>query len=326
MRTNTRRPFALLAVCVTIWALAVPVTAIARLESGDLPPTGTRIDPRKVPVGSDDALYAAPTSFDRIGRIVAPVMINGQGPFRFIVDTGASRSAISPVLAQRLGLVTSAGSTLTVHGVTGSGSVPYVTVDRMQVGEIVLENRRLPVIIPTVFADADGILGVEGLTDAYIFVDFLRDRIEISRARSSHPRNDWSRVPVRLRFGQLMVADARVGKVRVKAVIDTGAERTLGNLALRKALGLDSAAIASDTERKVFGATEETKQGNTIPAPVISLGDAGIRRLAVTFADLDVFRLWNLEDTPALVLGMDVLGSISAIVFDYHRRELLIRP
>ncbi|MFL6618280.1 MAG: hypothetical protein ACJ8MH_06740, partial [Povalibacter sp.] len=35
-----------------------------------------------------DHLFAAPTRADRIGRIMAPVTINGRGPFRLIVDTG----------------------------------------------------------------------------------------------------------------------------------------------------------------------------------------------------------------------------------------------
>jgi len=82
------------------------------------------------------SLYAAPTSIDRIGRIMAPVMVNGQGPFRFIVDTGASRSAISPSLAERLGLVPSVEDSLTVQGVTGSDQVPSVMIDRLQAGEM----------------------------------------------------------------------------------------------------------------------------------------------------------------------------------------------
>ena len=38
--------------------------------------------------------FATPTTLDRAGRIVAPVEINGRGPFRFILDTGANRSAM----------------------------------------------------------------------------------------------------------------------------------------------------------------------------------------------------------------------------------------
>src|SRR5262245_22989425 len=45
-----------------------------------------------------------PTRSDRLGRVVAPVIVNGQGPFRFIVDTGANRSAVSQALADQLGL------------------------------------------------------------------------------------------------------------------------------------------------------------------------------------------------------------------------------
>src|SRR5687768_13111757 len=41
---------------------------------------------------------------DNSGRAVALININGQGPFRFIIDTGATRSVLSEALATRLGL------------------------------------------------------------------------------------------------------------------------------------------------------------------------------------------------------------------------------
>jgi predicted aspartyl protease len=37
-------------------------------------------------------------------RMTVEVFINGQGPFNFVVDTGADRSALSTTLAARLGL------------------------------------------------------------------------------------------------------------------------------------------------------------------------------------------------------------------------------
>jgi len=257
---------------------------------------------------------------------MAPVMVNGQGPFRFIVDTGASRSAISPSLAERLGLVPSVEDSLTVQGVTGSDQVPSVMIDRLQAGEMLLEHRRLPVIAPHVFANADGILGVEGFDQMRITVDFVKDRIFISRERRAYMSGGWYRVPVKLRFGRLMIADAHIGKVRVKAVIDTGGERTLGNLALRTALRLDQAAQQERTETQVIGATANEEDANLIPSPMIRLGQTEITRVDVTFADLNVFRIWELDQQPALVIGMDVLGTPKAMIFDYKRKELLIRP
>src|SRR5262245_56308313 len=57
--------------------------------------------PAAAPAGPE---FATRTTFDRIGRIVAPVMVNGQGPFKFMVDTGANHSLISTAIAERLGI------------------------------------------------------------------------------------------------------------------------------------------------------------------------------------------------------------------------------
>src|SRR2546430_7693129 len=49
-------------------------------------------------------LFPYTTLFRSIGRVIAPVMIDGKGPYRFIIDTGASHTTISPKLAAALGL------------------------------------------------------------------------------------------------------------------------------------------------------------------------------------------------------------------------------
>jgi predicted aspartyl protease len=44
----------------------------------------------------ESSLFALPTTHDHIGRVVVAAMVNGKGPFRFIVDTGATHSTVSP--------------------------------------------------------------------------------------------------------------------------------------------------------------------------------------------------------------------------------------
>jgi hypothetical protein len=39
-----------------------------------------------------------------------------------------------------------------------------------------------------------------------------------------------------------------------------------------------------------------------------------------------VFALWGLEDKPALLLGMNVFGTLRALTIDYQRRELTALP
>jgi Aspartyl protease len=62
----------------------------------------------------------ASTRRDRIGRIWAPVYLDGKGPFRLVLDTGANRSAITAKVVQTLGDSARSGSQATVRGVTGS--------------------------------------------------------------------------------------------------------------------------------------------------------------------------------------------------------------
>jgi len=45
----------------------------------------------------------------------------------------------------------------------------------------------------------------------------------------------------------------------------------------------------------------------------------------VTFGDLHVFQVWGLVQEPALLIGMDLLGSLERFVVDYPRREFLLR-
>src|SRR5438552_8715186 len=75
------------------------------------------------PTPSDSAVvetqrFATHTPLDRIGRIVIPVRINGQGPSRFVVDTGASSSTLSPGLVRSLGL--SSETKILLNGITGT--------------------------------------------------------------------------------------------------------------------------------------------------------------------------------------------------------------
>ncbi len=131
-------------------------------------------------LAKDEPLFASPTQLDRIGRIVAPVTINGKGPFRLVVDTGASHTTISPALAAKLGLLALPESTVVLNGVTGSAVVPAVTLERVQAGDLVLKGTRAPVITTDIMGGADGILGVAGLRHERITVDFRADRVRRS--------------------------------------------------------------------------------------------------------------------------------------------------
>jgi predicted aspartyl protease len=320
--------------CAAASAVLLLATGLARAADPHTPVAGkasaaiTPTDAAGVPPNPQEPgpLYATRTTLDRIGRIVAPVEINGSGPFRFILDTGANRSAVSEATVRVLGLVPEDGAGISVHGVTGSATLPVVRVATLRAGELLLENQRLPVLPSAVFAGMDGILGVDALQDARIEVDFGRDRVTIRRSSGQRAPKGFTVVHAWLRSGGLLLVDGQVGRVPVRAIVDTGAERSLGNEALRAAL-VDGARRPRETvATTVVGATPQIAQGLSFEAPAIDIGGARINNLTVTFGDLHVFGIWSLLEEPAILIGMDLLGTLEQFVVDYSRREFYLKP
>lgn len=265
--------------------------------------------------------YVSPTRRDRIGRIWAPVLIDGKGPYRLVLDTGASRSAITVRTAQNMGAPPSQDGSLRVTGFTGSAVVPFVHVGRMEVGELLIGPADLPVLTD-VFGGAQGVLGIEGLADKRIFADFTHDRLEIARSHGERARRDFTAVPLRIVNG-LLVADVKVGSVRAKAIIDTGAQGTIGNNALRDALMRHPPR--SSARQDIIGVTLDVQSGDYLQAPDIDFGHLTVKGVHVTFGDMYLFQHWKLTEEPALTLGMDLLGSLDVLIIDYARKELQIR-
>jgi predicted aspartyl protease len=274
----------------------------------------------EVHVEAPEPRYVAPTLRDSIGRIWAPVLINGQGPFRLVLDTGASKSALLPRVARALNLPM-LPSSMRVHGVTGSADVSSIAIQQLEVGELLMGATTLP-IVPDVFGGADGVLGNEALGDKRIFIDFRRDRIEIMRSRSERPSVGMSKIPLKLTRGRLLAFQTRIGSVATTAVIDTGAQRTIGNQALRTALNRRQ---RNWQQEEIIGVTLDVERGDNIRTPPITMGKATITGARVTFTDTSIFEHWELTKDPAVLLGMDVLGTLDVLVIDYKTQELHVR-
>ena len=272
-----------------------------------------------------DALYAIPTRRDRIGRIVVPVMVDGRGPFQFMLDTGANTTVLAPHLAETLGLRVDLDQLVTMSGVTGSAPVPTAEVDHIEAGAISLGKRRLAVAQASLIG-TDGVLGVDALEDKLVVADFGHDRIEVLDARRHRSTPRLRRIPAGSRFGRLLVVDALVGTIKVKAVIDTGGQRTLGNRALYAELGLRPSMTERGAAAEVVGATDTRQYGEKYTVPRITMADnLDITELAVVFGDFYIFKLWNLQRTPALVIGMDMIGTLDMFGVDYLRGEVQMK-
>jgi predicted aspartyl protease len=264
--------------------------------------------------------YAAgPAAADRIGRVVAPVSVNGQGPFRFIVDTGANRSVVSEALAAQLGLTPHGiGEVHSVHGVS---LAPLVDVSSLHYGDISLNTASLPMLSGAMLAGEQGLLGVDGMRGRRLRIDFDRTCVEIVTSRGARRLGfGWTTVRGELRSGHLVLVRGEVSGLPVNMFIDTGSNTTLANLALRDRLRERIGARAIDVNPvRAYTAGRPVVLDALIMLPLVSLGDIEARNIAAYVDDYHIFRLWGLGDEPALLIGMDVLSQTRGVAIDYER-------
>ena len=309
------------ALCLAL-ALALPARAQSPVPAAEPPPAPDVTTLPDITVAAPEPKYVAPTTRDRIGRIWAPVLINGEGPYRMVLDTGASRSAITDRIASRLQLPVYVDS-VRLRGVTGTAIASSIKADTLEVGELLIENVTMP-ILADAFGGADGVLGAEGLKDKRIVIEFQHDRISIARSHRQPAEPGFLSLPFKWSDSRGMRVTVLVGGVRTVGLVDTGAQVTVGNLALREALARKR---REDEEMKdaIIGVTQDIQHANSMLVPSITAGDLIVRNPLIKFSDLYIFDHWKLNKRPAILLGMDILGLLDTLVIDYRRSELHIR-
>ena len=155
---------------------------------------------------------------DPMRRLTVQVSINDQGPFNFMVDTGANSSVISSQIADRLGLARQ--RRVQLHGIAGVQTVDTVKVDSLRVGRRVQREMELSVL-PAADLGAAGILGLEWLGDNSLMLDYGERRMRVGAAL---PLPDERTIVVKAhtRRSGLTLIQAHIPGQMLKAFIDSG--------------------------------------------------------------------------------------------------------
>ena len=262
---------------------------------------------------------------ERLERMTVPVSIEGKGPYRFIVDTGSERTVIARELARDLAL--GAGTTARVHSMTEVSQIATVVIPELEVGGRTVRSIHAPALERRNIG-AEGMLGVDSLQSKRVSFDFLRQEMTVSpsRRREETWPEDTIVVTARNRFGHLVLVDASVDGQKVWVIIDTGAQVTVGNSALRRQLerkgrlgAIYPIALLSVTGGRVMADQTATKR--------MQLGGVEINDMPIAFADVHPFKKLGLMDRPAILLGMDVLRMFDKVSVDFANRKVrLLAP
>lgn len=284
---------------------------------------GGKSDASVFSIGTGNAPYYPPTNVTMVAevyrRMTAPIMVDGQGPFKFIVDTGANQSVISAELAGRLGLAT--GPLEALNGVAGVQMAPTTVatldVGKRQQGSVLLS------VLPAASIGAEGMLGLDRLDGLQLTLDFRGRTLQI--APSGHWRREGDiAVKAHRRDGQLTLVDADLAGIPLVAFLDSGAQSTIGNVALG-ALALSRNPGSPWFETSISSATGQQIAARMADLPRLRVGGMGLPNWPVAFADLHTFKMWDLIRKPAIMLGIDVLSRFESVSLDFARNEVRFR-
>jgi len=161
----------------------------------------------------------------RNGHVFIAVHLNGEGPFAFALDTGATNS-LDVTVADRLRLV--AGKTFAVHGVGERAEQGRPTrVTSVQIGDLALTEQRFTILS---FAEIgrsegsepfDGLIGYEALRHYAVTIDYQRQIVEFADGADAATTANATTVPFRL-LGTTPVITATIDGFSGDFTLDTG--------------------------------------------------------------------------------------------------------
>jgi len=248
-------------------------------------------------------------------RLTIQVMVNGQGPYPFVIDTGADRTVISKELAASLKLPN--GPEVMLHSSGGVDDVPTASIARLGVGARTVTDIDAP-MLASADLEAPGMLGLDSLKDQRVVMDFAKRQMTSTPSRKEPFDPNTVVVRGRSKFGQLILVNAEVRGVAVYVILDSGAQVSVGNTVLRRLL---LRAQQHDQKTEVISVTGRHTPGEFEDIGEAHIGDFTIRNMPLTFAELHTFARFGLQDKPAMLLGMDVLSLCQRVSVDFKRRE-----
>lgn len=253
---------------------------------------------------------------DRYERLTVPVTIEGKGPYRFMIDTGAQATAVSRNVSEELQLPSLGTATLVAMG--SRRQVDLVQLNGLEFAGRLFDNLESP-LLDARHVGADGILGLDSLQDMRVLIDFKEDRMLVADAGSLGGNRGYEIVvKARRRLGQMIITDARVDGVKASVIIDTGAQNTIANKAMRNKLRAKEGAQVFSTD--VNGVQVV---GNLGFVRKLKIGGMELTNVPISFADSPAFEALGLEDQPTLILGMRNLQNFERIAIDFSSRRIL---
>jgi hypothetical protein len=287
------------------------VPALAFTKPVDRPIDGLAGKPDGVTIDLD---ACAETS-----HLCVSVMLNGRGPFRFMLDSGAALNVITPETAARLRL--KGQGKLLVKGTSNTTSTgSLATIARTGLGTLTQLDQTFAVV-NIGHPEVDGLLGYQWLRQAVLRIDWAGRKLTFHDPATYAYRGTAQPRPLDF-HGNVPRIEARIDGHAGWFNFDTGdfAGVTV-NPAFARATGLDQAYPTGEVSH--YGGVGGTGQALLTQAKLLEFGGARLQG-----PQLQLSKQTNdLLSAPGLAgnLGYGVLHRFD-IVLDYPGRRVYFEP
>jgi hypothetical protein len=258
-------------------------------------------------------------------RVGAAVFIDNRGPFTFVIDTGAGTTSIADSLADQLALP--ALQPVLVHGITEARVTRSVAVSRLQLSGLGFRGLTCPVFERDQLG-ADGLVGLDVLGRFKLRFDVMRRAASLTMRGVAIVMGGDMQTGSRIRreglravtgpFGQMMLTQVTVDGQPTTAFIDSGAQYSIANLALQRAIAArrrDGGRLARSVP--IYGVTGQSLSAELARVDDLRLGATRLGSTPMLFADLHCFQTLGLSERPALLIGADLLGRFREVTLDF---------
>jgi predicted aspartyl protease len=274
----------------------------------------------------DSAAIVQQFGIDRTDRMTVQVQVNGSEAVPFIVDTGAERTVIANDLARKLAL--DAGPTLTLATISGKYQVNSFFIDTLSTTSVSLEGIEAPGLERSNLG-AYGLLGIDSLEDSRVHLDFAHKTMDVLPSRKTRGKtkleNGMIVVNAKRKAGRMILSSARIDGIKVDIILDTGAQSSMANIALRDRLRRRHISV-DYIPVKMKSVTGTILAGEYTQIRQIDVGGLTINDMPMTFADNYAFAALGLKDRPAILLGMDALRLFDRVLIDFSNRRVGFDP
>ncbi len=267
-------------------------------------------------IGNAEGTATVDGTTDSHLRMTVPVTIEGEGPFQFMIDTGAQATAVTRDLSDRLELEP-IGEAMVV-GMASRARVDMVELDGLEFATRTLDDLEVP-LLEGRHIGADGILGLDSLQDMRVLIDFRDETIAVNDAKALGGNRGYEIVVrARRKLGRLIITRAQIDGITTAVVVDTGAQNSIGNLALQRKMRARNLDTIHNTD--VNG---KALVGTLDFARTVRIEGMTLNNLPIVFADGPAFRSLGLDKRPAMILGMHDLRVFDRVAIDFSSKKIL---